>query len=106
MRGLPPRFLPMENIRSKLDLWLIVEWHFDTIYDTLYRRQGLCNVLNRLWEDEIITYNEMLALKMDIYFYKKARNRELMMYAWDDPLARKPRKMFIKKQILKAIKTT
>ena len=43
---------------------------------------------------------------MDIYFYKKARNRELMMYAWDDPLARKPRKMFIKKQILKAIKTT
>lgn len=91
-------------MRDIIELWLIVEANFERIYDGLKYKQGLCNVLHVLFEEDKISYDEKLSLKMQIYKYQKARGRGLEVYAWIDPLARKPRRMFIHKQILKELR--
>ena len=94
-------------MRSNLDLWLIVEKNFDEIYDMLIEKksyQGLCNVINVLCNNNLITVEEAKHLKIIISKYKDQRNIYILeIYIWK-PLDKKPRRMFIQKQILKAIK--
>ena len=97
----------MKNVRSDLELWLIVEQNFDEIYDMLIEKksyQGLCNVINVLCNNNLITVMEAKHLKNVISKYKEQRNINILeIYIWK-PLDRKPRRMFIQKQILKAIR--
>ena len=94
----------MEKERSKLELWLIVERNFNRIYDGFTDQKGLCNVVNFLYLSEIISWSELVILKRTINEYKKARKIPFFdQYIWDKE-ARKPRRMFIQKQILKEIR--
>lgn len=96
----------MNLIRSDLELWLIVEQNFEKNYDQLTKstHQGLCNVINILCDDYLITVMEAKHLKNVISKYKEQRNVNILeIYIWK-PLDRKPRRMFIQKQILKAIR--
>ena len=93
-------------MRSNLDLWLIVQKYFEEVYDklTIKANQGLCNVINVLCNNNLITVIEAKHLKNVISKYKEQRNVNILqMYIWK-PLDRKPRRMFIQKQILKAIR--
>ena len=95
----------MEKERSKLELWLIVEQNFERIYDGFTDQKGLCNVLNFLClSDNLISWLELISLKMILNDYKRSRNIEIFnTYIWEKD-ARKPRRMFIQKQILKEIR--
>lgn len=92
------------SIRTDLELWLIVEENFNRIYDSFKDNKGLCNVLNQLCiRENKIFWAELVWLKKVIQNYKKSRNIDFcQIYFWDKD-AKKPRQMFIQKQILKAI---
>ena len=96
----------MEKVRSNFELWLIVQSNFERIYDSFGSEKGVCNVVNVLCtNEELITWDELVILKKIINDYKRARNIGLFEnpYIWDKH-ARKPRRLFIHRQILKAIK--
>ena len=93
-------------MRTDFELWLIVEQNFDE-----YFKRCLCDTIRSLYESEIITRAEDIHLRNIIYEYGKRRffNRpildpftpyELIWKRW----RKKPRKMFIQKQILKIIR--
>lgn len=94
----------MEKERSNLELWLIVEENFNRIYDGFKEQKGLCNVLYVLNSEGLLTWREMAILKKVIREYGKIRKFSIFgdPYYWDRE-ARKPRRKFIQKQILKAI---
>ena len=93
-------------MRTDFELWLIVEQNFDE-----YFKRCLCDTIRSLYESKIITRAEDIHLRNIIYEYGKRRffNRpildpftpyELIWKRWQ----KKPRKMFIQKQILKLIR--
>ena len=90
--------------RSIFELWLIVQSNFERIYDGFKEQKGLCNVINVLLNEDLITWSETLILKRIINNYKKARNIDIFtLYIWPKD-ARKPRRLFIQNQILKEIR--
>ena len=94
----------MEKERSNFELWLIVQSNFERIYDTLNENKGLCNVINILAMQEfLITWSELIILKRIINDYKKKRGKMLDAYIWEKD-ARKPRRLFVHRQILKEIR--
>ena len=89
---------------NDLKLWLIVEENFDKIFDDLRPEfRGLCNVVNVLYEKNLIGLIGKKTLKNTINQYSKSRGRELRTYVWNVG-EKKPRKLFIQKQILKEIR--
>lgn len=93
-------------MRTDLELWLIVEQNFDE-----YFKRCLCDTIRLMYESDLLTYKEDLYLRNIIYEYGKRRffNRpvldpfthfDLIWKRWH----KKPRKMFIQKQILKLIR--
>lgn len=85
-------------MRSHLELWLIVEENFDNYFCT-----GICRVLARLLDDDEITVQEYNFLMNTLYRYGLKRWRLDKFYLWTAG-DKKPRKMFIQKQILKEIR--
>lgn len=89
-------------MRTDFELWLIVEQNFDK-----YFKNGICETLLNLIYRNLISVQERdyLISKIDEYgksrfyysLYKKAN------YFWEMG-EKKPRKMFIQKQILKSIR--
>lgn len=95
----------MEKERSKLELWLIVERNFNRIYDGFKEQKGLCNVINVLESENLLTWSEAIELKNIIRVYKEKRVSFIEPYIWPKD-ERKPRRLFIQKQILKEIRKT
>ena len=93
----------MEKERSKLELWLIVERNFNRIYDGFTDQKGLCNVINVLKSENLLTWSEAIELKNIIRVYKEKRVSFIEPYIWPKD-ERKPRRLFIQKQILKEIR--
>ena len=92
--------------RSIFELWLIVQSNFERIYDGFKEQKGLCNVINVLLDEDLITWSETLILKRIINDYKKTRNIDIFtLYIWPKD-ERKPRRLFIQKQILQEIRKT
>lgn len=91
-------------MRDTFELWLIVEAEFNAKFAELpiYGR-GLCNIINILFETDKINLVECSALKNTINDYKAARGRALEAFAWERG-AVKPRRLFIHKQLMKAIR--
>ena len=91
--------------RTLLELWLIVEANFERIYNSFFDQKGLCNVFHVLEQEGEINWREALTLKMIINAYRFKRINTLIppMYIWNKD-ARKPRRLFIQKQILKEIR--
>ena len=95
----------MEKERSKLELWLIVERNFNRIYDGFTDQKGICNVINVLESENLLTWSEAIELKNIIRVYKEKRVSFIEPYIWPKD-ERKPRRLFIQKQILKEIRKT
>ena len=93
----------MEKERSKLELWLIVERNFNRIYDGFTDQKGLCNVINVLESENLLTWSEAIELKNIIRVYKEKRVSFIEPYIWPKD-ERKPRRLFIQNQILKEIR--
>ena len=93
----------MEKERSKLELWLIVERNFNRIYDGFTDQKGICNVINVLESENLLTWSEAIELKNIIRVYKEKRVSFIEPYIWPKD-ERKPRRLFIQKQILKEIR--
>ena len=88
-------------MRTNLELWLIVEQYFDELFNV-----GLCSLLFFLIGKDIINKSEYDILKKIINEYKDNRfyfRKDEDFYFWEKG-HKKPRKMFIQKQILKSIK--
>ena len=91
-------------MRSNLELWLIVEENFDELFED----GCLCDILVDLECDSIISNDEFKHLISIIqeYGFKRKFIRyygQKGIYYWKVG-HKKPRKMFIQKQILKAIR--
>lgn len=89
------------EVRTNLELWLIVEENFDKHFST-----GLCRVFFKLMSDDIINSDEHCVLYNLIQDYKKSRfycRKYGPFYLWEKGHA-KPRRMFIQKQILKELR--
>lgn len=93
-----------QKIRTPLELWLVVEENFDEYFESC-----LCGMIFRLSMEFIISDNEYRFLQYSINHYCTQR-----FYYWDSWDMKnnlfwkigeqKPRRMFIQKQILKAIR--
>ena len=102
MRGVEKIF-NSDNMRTNLELWLIVEQNFDILFDGC-----ICDILLDLKDDKLISDEEYQHLKsiMQEYGLKRGflRNKEQNgVYFWK-AYHKKPRKKFIHRQILKAIR--
>lgn len=86
------------EIRTPLELWLIVEQNFNSLFHL-----GLCNVIANLRACGEITLKEERFLSMEIVLYGQIRKLNAIGYIWTVG-HEKPRRMFIQKQILKAIR--
>ena len=91
--------------RSIFELWLIVQSNFEPIYDGFKEQKGLCNVINVLESENLLTWSEAIELKNIIRVYKEKRVSFIEPYIWPKD-ERKPRRLFIQKQILKEIRKT
>ena len=91
--------------RSIFELWLIVQSNFERIYDGFKEQKGLCNVINVLESENLLTWSEAIELKNIIRVYKEKRVSFIEPYIWPKD-ERKPRRLFIQKQILKEIRKT
>lgn len=89
--------------RSIFELWLIVQSNFERIYDGFKEQKGLCNVINVLESENLLTWSEAIELKNIIRVYKEKRVSFIEPYIWPKD-ERKPRRLFIHKQILKEIR--
>ena len=89
--------------RSIFELWLIVQSNFERIYDGFKEQKGLCNVINVLESENLLTWSEAIELKNIIRVYKEKRVSFIEPYIWPKD-ERKPRRLFIQKQILKEIR--
>ena len=88
---------------SIFELWLIVQSNFERIYDGFKEQKGLCNVINVLESENLLTWSEAIELKNIIRVYKEKRVSFIEPYIWPKD-ERKPRRLFIQKQILKEIR--
>ena len=85
----------MKKTTNDLKLWLIVEENFDKIFDDLRPEfRGLCNVVNVLYEKNIVGLIGKKTLKNKINQYARSRGRKLRTYVWNVG-EKKPRKLFI-----------
>lgn len=89
--------------RSIFELWLIVQSNFERIYDGFTDQKGICNVINVLESENLLTWSEAIELKNIIRVYKEKRVSFIEPYIWPKD-ERKPRRLFIQKQILKEIR--
>ena len=89
--------------RSIFELWLIVQSNFERIYDGFKEQKGLCNVINVLESENLLTWSEAIELKNIIRVYKEKRVSFIEPYIWPKD-ERKPRRLFIQNQILKEIR--
>lgn len=90
-------------MRDTFELWLIIEAEFDRFF-----KKCLCETLRDIYEADIITRKEQIFLCDVIREYAKKRykfdyQRQFADYVWKVG-EKKPRRMFIQKQILKAIR--
>lgn len=90
-------------MRDTFELWLIIEAEFDRFFN-----RSLCETISDIYEAGIISRSEQLVLCDIIREYAKKRYKfdyqrqfaDFIWTAWE----KKPRRMFIQKQILKAIR--
>lgn len=76
-------------MRSKLELWQLVDKHFDTYFES-----GLCGVIFSLRIRAMIDFNEYLALFNELEYFGDT-GKYFLGEIWDA----KPRKEFIQKRI-------
>lgn len=76
--------LILKMTTNDLKLWLIVEENFDKIFDDLRPEfRGLCNVINVLYEKNLVGLIGKKTLKNTINKYAKSRGRQLRTYVWN-----------------------
>ena len=104
---------PNRSVRSALELWLIVEENFDMFFLKNYRIyleykhiDCLCNLLDCLFLEKIINFYELVFLSSVLKDYGKKRFKtsNIRVKAFWRLGEKKPRRMFIQKQILKELR--
>jgi hypothetical protein len=95
----------MEKQRNLLELWLIVEKRFNENFKS-FNETTLCGCLVKIRNLKLINEEEYNILIEEMYVYGKRIGKNPHSQPFWKIGNDKPRKTFIQKQILKAIKTT